>query len=88
MSIDQLIRFETDGQVALRVANVEIGQGILTAVAQIAAEELDIAFQRIRVERADTERTPAASTTGSNSIQNVGSAFRQAAPDARQLLLQ
>ena len=87
MSIDSLIRFDTDGQVILKVAHVEIGQGILTAVAQIAAEELDVDLARIRVERADTERTPIASTTGSNSIQTAGSAFRQAAADARHLLL-
>ena len=88
MSIDPLIRFDTDGQVILKVAHVEIGQGILTAVAQIAAEELDVDFARIRVERADTEHTPTASyTAGSNSIQTVGSAFRQAAAAARHLLL-
>ena len=88
MSIDPLIRFDTDGQVTLKVAHVEIGQGILTAVAQIAAEELDVDFARIRVERADTEHTPTASyTSGSNSIQTAGSAFRQAAADARHLLL-
>jgi nicotinate dehydrogenase subunit B len=89
MSIDSLIRFDSRGSVTLLVANVEIGQGILTAVAQIAAEELDINFDRIRIQRADTGRTPTASyTAGSNSIQTVGSAFRQAAADARHLLLQ
>ena len=88
MSIDPLIRFSTDGHVTLMIAHVEIGQGILTAVAQIAADELDINFTRILVERADAERTPIASyTSGSNSIQIIGSAFRQAAADARHLLL-
>ena len=49
---------------------------------------MDVDFARIRVERADTEHTPTASyTAGSNSIQTVGSAFRQAAPAARHLLL-
>jgi len=40
MTVDELIRFDAEGQVTLLVAHAELGQGILTAVAQIAAEEL------------------------------------------------
>ena len=42
------IRFEPDGTVSVRVGKVEIGQGIVTALAQIAAEELEVPIEKIR----------------------------------------
>lgn len=63
---------------------VEIGQGIRTAIAQIAAEELDVDLGRVRIVVADTGAGDAgSSTTGSNSIQGLGGAVRQAAADLR-----
>lgn len=87
--LDSLIRIQADGKVILFLGKVEIGQGIRTAIAQIAAEELDISLCRIQVAVADTVRSPNSSyTAGSNSIQTAGSLFRQAAADARQILLE
>lgn len=53
-SLDDWIRIETDGTVTICTGKVEIGQGIRTALAQIGAEELDVALERVRVTMADT----------------------------------
>ena len=87
-SLDSWISINRDGTVTVRTGKVEIGQGIKTAVAIVAAEELDVALARIRVQCADTALTPDEGTTsGSQSMQNSASAIRQAAAECRQVLL-
>lgn len=87
--LDRWLRIEDDGTITLFTGKVEIGQGIRTTVAQIAAEELDIAPERIRVVLADTARTPDEGyTAGSNSTQGSGGAIRQVAAEARYMLLE
>ena len=89
MSVDRVIRFEVDETVSVLIGKSEIGQGIYTAIAQIAAEELDVSFERMRVVSPDTNHAPNGSyTAGSNSIQGEGRVVRQAAADARYELLQ
>ena len=67
----------------------ELGQGILTALAQIAAEELDVAYERVEMVSADTARTPnEGQTAGSLSVENSGTALRFACAEARQILLE
>ena len=86
--IDDWLRFNRDGSVSLFSGKVELGQGISTALAQIAADELDIALERIRVVAADTERSPdEGGTTGSRSLEMSGVAIRRAAAEARHHLL-
>ena len=69
-------------------AKVEIGQGIYTAISQIAAEELNVDLNRIKVSPTDTAHLPTgSSTTGSNSIQIEGNRIRQASAQARHHLL-
>lgn len=86
--LDSWLRLEDDGIVTVFTGKVEIGQGIATAVAQIAAEELDIAIERIRVVTADTDRTPdELLTAGSLSVAQSGSAMRQASAEAKQYIL-
>ena len=66
----------------------EIGQGVTTAIAMIAADELSVRFDRIRVQTADTNLTPNEYVTaGSMSIEDSGSAVRVAAATARAALL-
>ncbi|TMH85708.1 MAG: xanthine dehydrogenase family protein molybdopterin-binding subunit [Betaproteobacteria bacterium] len=78
-----------DGTVSIYSGKVEIGQGILTALAQIAAEELGIAVERIRMVPADTALSPDEGvTSGSLSIQDSGVALRRACAQARTLLLE
>jgi nicotinate dehydrogenase subunit B len=82
------LRIDPGGYVEVRSGKVEIGQGILTALAQIVAEELDVAFGRIRMVAADTALSPdEAVTSGSLSIQHSGSALRHACAQARALML-
>ena len=56
--LERWLRINRDGTVTICTGKVEIGQGILTAVAQAAADELDVALDRIRLEPADTGHSP------------------------------
>jgi len=72
--LDAWIRIGSDGNATVCTGKVEIGQGILTALAQIAAEELDLPLGRIAMISGDTEKAPNEGVTaGSNSIENSGS---------------
>lgn len=87
--LDAWLHLDTDGKATIFTGKVELGQGILTALAQIAAEELDLPLSDIRVVSGDTELTPDEEyTTGSQSIQQSGMALRYACAEARYLLLQ
>jgi len=87
--LSQWLRLERDGTVSVFSGKVEIGQGILTALAQIAAEELGLAPERIRMVAADTSFSPDEGvTSGSLSIQDSGAALRRACAHARTLLLE
>src|SRR5580700_2565428 len=82
------IRLEPDETVTVFTGKAELGQGILTALAQIAAEELDVGFGKIRTISADTSRGPDEQYTfGSQSIEQSGSAIRAACAEARAILL-
>jgi nicotinate dehydrogenase subunit B len=82
------IRLEPDETVTVFTGKAELGQGILTALAQIAAEELDVAFDKIRMVSADTSRGPDEQYTfGSQSVEQSGSAIRAASAQARGALL-
>ncbi len=86
--LDSWIRISAAGEVTVFSGKVEIGQGIKTALAQIAADELDVALQRVEVVTADTARTPDEATTSrSHSIIESGGALRAAAAEARAFLL-
>jgi CO/xanthine dehydrogenase Mo-binding subunit len=67
---------------------VEIGQGIVTALAQIAADELDVDIGRVKMVRASTAGSPNEGvTSGSLSVQQSGRAIRQACAEIRQIFL-
>ncbi|HLV35848.1 MAG TPA: molybdopterin cofactor-binding domain-containing protein [Spirillospora sp.] len=87
--LDSWIRVNTDGTITVFSGKVELGQGIKTALTQIAAEELDVAPARIQVVTADTGQTPDEGTTaGSMSVETSGNALRFAAAEARHILLE
>lgn len=68
---------------------VEIGQGVATVMAQVAAEELDIALTQLKLCSGDTARAPdEGQTSGSRSANEGGLAVRYACAEARHLLLQ
>src|SRR5437867_3348422 len=86
--LDRWVGFSEPGRVTVKTGRVEIGQGVLTAMIQIAAEELDVAPERIRLETGDTELTPNEGyTAGSQSIQFGGVALRLACAEVRALFL-
>jgi nicotinate dehydrogenase subunit B len=82
------IRFSAEGHVKVSPGKVEIGQGIVTALAQIAADELDIDIGRVRMVRASTAGSPNEGvTSGSLSVQQSGRAIRHACAEIRQIFL-
>src|SRR5246127_3052733 len=82
------VKFETGGQVTVSPGKVEIGQGIVTALAQIAADELDVDLSRVRMVRATTAGSPNEGvTSGSLSVQHSGRAIRYACAEIRQMFL-
>ena len=88
-SLDQWVSIGTDGTISIRSGKVDIGQRISTALALIAAEELDVDFSRIHVARAETGLAPDEGiTSGSNSMEESGNTVRVAAATARQHLLE
>ena len=86
--LSQRVHFERDGTVSVASGKVELGQGILTALAQIAAEELGVDLWRIRMLPASTAHSPDEGvTSGSQSISEGGKALRVACAEVRALLL-
>lgn len=82
------IGFDPRGRVRVSSGKIELGQGILTALTQIAAEELDVAVERIDLVSGDTSRSPSeGSTSGSNSIAVSGSSIRIVCAEVRELLI-
>jgi nicotinate dehydrogenase subunit B len=87
-SLDSWLAITPDGYVTFYTSKVEIGTGTITALAQIVAEELDVPFDKIKMDSGDTSRTiEQGSTVGSRSIERAGPQIRQAAAAARQELL-
>jgi nicotinate dehydrogenase subunit B len=86
--LDAWLRINSDGTATVFSGKVELGQGILTALRQIAAEELDLPLDRIAMISGDTSRTPnEGQTAGSQSVENSGTALRMAGAEARAILL-
>jgi nicotinate dehydrogenase subunit B len=82
------VRLSADGHVLVSPGKVEIGQGIVTALAQIAADELDVDIGRIRMIRASTPGSPNEGvTSGSLSVQHSGRALRHVCAEVRQIFL-
>src|SRR5947208_5246908 len=85
--LTQRVHFERDGTVSIASGKVELGQGILTALAQIAAEELGVALEKVRILPASTAYCPDEGvTSGSLSIQDGGKGLRKACAELRALL--
>jgi CO/xanthine dehydrogenase Mo-binding subunit/aerobic-type carbon monoxide dehydrogenase small subunit (CoxS/CutS family) len=86
--LDRWLAINADGTVTVRTGKAELGQGIATAIAQIAASELGVSVSRVRVTGPDTARSPDEGlTAGSLSIEHSGGAIRAAAGAARQRLM-
>ena len=86
--LDSWIRIDANGSITVFTGKAELGQGFKTAFQQIAAEELDVPFESLKLVTADTGRTANEGyTSGSQSMQNSGTAIQNAAAQVRELLV-
>jgi CO/xanthine dehydrogenase Mo-binding subunit len=86
--LDAWIRIDADGAITVFTGKAELGQGIKTAIIQVAAEELEVAPAAIHLITADTALTVNEGyTAGSHSLQDSGTAIRNAAAQVRELLI-
>ncbi|MHB8267721.1 xanthine dehydrogenase family protein molybdopterin-binding subunit [Bradyrhizobium sp.] len=87
-NLSSWIKISVEGHVVVSPGKVEIGQGIVTALAQIAADELDVDIGRVRMVRATTAGSPNEGvTSGSLSVQQSGRAVRHVCAEVRQIFL-
>ena len=83
------IAIAPDDSVTIRVARSEMGQGAMTGLAEMIAEELDVAYDSVDMVCGDTDRCPwDMGTFGSLSTRVYGQAVRRAGAEARAVLLQ
>ncbi len=82
------IRVHADGSVTIMTGSTELGQGSHTVLPQIAAEELGVPFEKVRVVSADTAITPYDRSTGaSRTTTLMGSAVLEASREAIQQMV-
>ena len=87
--LDGWLRIAEDGQVTLFTGRVEIGNGVLTALCQVVAEELDVPFAQVSVVSANTDVVPNQGITSATTSMGVAAVvIRQAAATARQAILE
>ena len=88
-AVDAYLRINEDGSITLLTGKVEFGQGIQTGFAQLAAEELSVAFEDVDVIMGVTDEAPYdIGTFGSLSTRLTGPRIRQAGAAMRQWLLE
>jgi nicotinate dehydrogenase subunit B len=83
------LRIGEDGRVTCYTGKIEMGQGILAALAQMLAEELEVSYNSVSVVLGDTKLCPwDGGTNGSRSVKYFGPALRAAGAEAREVLMQ
>ena len=82
------IEIAPDNRATFHIPKIEMGQGIHTALAQILAEELGVAWDQLRVVQADTVRGPidSSGTSGSSSVSSMWPILREVAANMREML--
>jgi isoquinoline 1-oxidoreductase len=87
--VNAYLHIGADGKVTCLVGKIEMGQGVMTSLPQLLAEELDVPLASVDIVLGDTDLCPwDMGTFGSLSIRQFGPVIRQAAADARAALLQ
>jgi carbon-monoxide dehydrogenase large subunit len=88
-SSSAFLKFNEDASLNILISGMDIGQGLLTVMAQVAAEVLSIPTHKIRVETPDTDRNPYEwQTVGSHVTWGCGNAVKKAAIDARDQIFE
>lgn len=87
--VNAYLRIGEDGKITVFTGKIEQGQGNMTALAQMAADELDVPLESVHMIMGDTDLCPwDMGTFGSMSIRIFGPALRSAAAEARAVLLE
>jgi nicotinate dehydrogenase subunit B len=83
------LKISEDGRASLFTGKIEMGQGIVTSLGQMLADELDVTLESVDIVLGDTERCPwDMGTFGSMSTRFFGPALRNAGAEARMVLLE
>lgn len=84
------LRITSDGIITILAPNPEVGQGVKTSLPMLVAEELDVAWDSIRVEQAglDTNKYQRQVAGGSGSVRSSWESFRKAGAAAKQMLVE
>lgn len=86
--INAYLRVGEDGRVSCYTGKIEMGQGVITSLAQMMAEELDVSLENVDMIMGDTDLCPYdRGTWGSQTTRMFGPALRSAAAEAREVLL-
>jgi isoquinoline 1-oxidoreductase beta subunit len=91
--VGAVVVIDPDNSITLRVAKSEMGQGVLTSLAMILAEELECDFSKVKVEYASAHRNliehayPEMGTGGSSSVRHSRVVLQQAGASARARLV-
>jgi nicotinate dehydrogenase subunit B len=87
-AVDSWLVIHGDNTATVKLGKVELGQGTLTGLLMIAADELDLSMSQLKYVNHDTNVTPnQGATVGSQGIQTGGKQLRAAAASARSALL-
>lgn len=88
-SSSAFLKFSEDGSLNVLISGIDMGQGLLTVMAQVASEVLTVPMDQIRVECPDTDRNPYEwQTVASHVTWGCGNAVRRAALDARERIFE
>ncbi len=83
------LRVDENGKVTCFTGKIEMGQGIITSLAQMIADELDVSFNSVQMIMGDTDLCPwDMGTFGSMSTRFFGPPLRAAAAEARNVLIE
>ena len=86
--LNAYVHIDADGTVTCLVGKVELGQGAMTSLPQLVAEELDVPLTKVKIVLGDTDLCPwDMGTFGSLSIRQFGPVLRAAAAEAKAVLL-
>jgi nicotinate dehydrogenase subunit B len=81
------LQIAADGTVNCYTGKIEMGQGVITSLAQMMADELNVPLEKVKMVMGDTDLCPwDAGTWGSQTTQTFGPAMRAAAAEARSVL--
>ncbi len=81
------LRVGTDGKISCFTGKIEMGQGAITSLPQMLAEELDVSYDAVNLVMGDTDLCPwDVGTFGSLSIRHFGIVLREAASEAKGVL--